>query len=78
MFRISSGDSVSNKRGRARGRPVVFVRGRFIRRDDAAAVGRVRLGIDGELDGDADIRVSRSAPSSSGFRFLVDMMVGEE
>jgi hypothetical protein len=58
---------------------VVFVRGRLIRRDDDAAVGRVRLGIDGELDGDADMRVSMSVPSSSGFLFLLaDMVLGGE
>jgi hypothetical protein len=49
---------------------VVFVRGFLIRRDDEAeACGRVLWAMDGELDGDADMRVSRSAPSSSGFRF---------
>jgi hypothetical protein len=75
---MSSADSVSSRRGSARGRPVVFVRGRFIRRDDAAALGRDLLGIDGELDGEADMRVSMSVPSSSDFRFLLDMMVGGE
>ncbi len=56
---------------------MTFVRGRFIVREaEGCCAGSDWLGIDGELDGDADMRVSLS-PSSSAFRFLLPIMPGE-
>jgi len=68
---MSSADSVSKRRGSARGRPLTFVLGRFSRRLDDTDGGRARLGMDGELDGEADMRVSMSSPSSAFFLFLL-------
>ena len=76
-MRVSARSRVSNSLGTARGLPVRFVRGRLVVREEApCCAGRDWLEIDGELDGDADMRISLS-PSSSAFRFLLPIILGE-
>lgn len=70
---MSSSDSVSNSLGRASGRPLRFFRGLLITRDGVAREGSSVWDIDGEPDGDWDMRVSSSCSSSAAFLFLTDM-----
>jgi hypothetical protein len=70
---MSSADNVSSNLGRASGRPLRFFRGLLITRDGVARGGSSVWGIDGELDGDCDMRVSSSCSSSVAFLFLADM-----
>ena len=74
---MSSADSVSNSLGRASGRPLRFFRGLLTTRDGVAREGSSLWGIDGELDGDCDMRVSSSCNSSVAFLFLPDMALND-
>ena len=65
---ISSADSVSNNLGSASGRPFMFVRGRFSLRAAGFDVGRLLFGIDGEAEGDCDMRSGSSSRSRCRFR----------
>lgn len=66
---MSSGERVSNSRGKARDRPLRFLRDRLIVR----AGGNCLFSKEGELVGDGDMRVSLSIGSSDAFRFRLDM-----